>query len=281
MRRVFWILFGAAVQILFGYTVVQLFAILYAGSGDLLNITHLPGALTGRWQPGTAGQTTSARVAWDLLLLLQFAVAHSLFVWPPVRRALERVVPKQLYGSFYTFVASVTVLVTVAFWQPLPQVVFETRGALAWSLLLAFLASWGLLMYSISLTGFGWQTGLTPWWSYVRNRASPRWSFVTHGAYCHLRHPIYLSFLLLLWMTPRMTADHLLLAGTWTVYVFVGSVLKDRRMLDALGERYRAYMAEVPGYPLVPWGPLGKVRRAHERSKTRDRRVGTAPAHRP
>jgi protein-S-isoprenylcysteine O-methyltransferase Ste14 len=27
-----------------------------------------------------------------------------------------------------------------------------------------------------------------------------------------------------------------------------------------LGDEYRAYMAEVPGFPLVPVGPLGVVR---------------------
>jgi protein-S-isoprenylcysteine O-methyltransferase Ste14 len=62
-----------------------------------------------------------------------------------------------------------------------------------------------------------------------------------------------------MWFAPRMTSDHLLLASVWTVYVYIGSVLKDRRLLYFLGDRYRAYMASVPGYPLVPFGPLSRV----------------------
>ena len=79
------------------------------------------------------------------------------------------------------------------------------------------------------------------------------------GAYHFFRHPVYLSFLGLVWFTPRMTLDHAVLTGIWTVYIFVGSYLKDRRLTYYLGDAYRAYQAKVPGYPLVPFGPLGKV----------------------
>jgi hypothetical protein len=56
-----------------------------------------------------------------------------------------------------------------------------------------------------------------------------------------------------------MTLDHAVLTGVWTVYIFIGSYLKDRRLTHYLGDAYRAYQAKVPGYPLVPFGPLGKV----------------------
>jgi len=65
----------------------------------------------------------------------------------------------------------------------------------------------------------------------------------------------------LVWFTPRMSADHAVLTGVWTVYVFVGSYLKDRRLAFYLGDTYREYASRVPGYPGMLFGPLGKWRR--------------------
>jgi hypothetical protein len=55
-----------------------------------------------------------------------------------------------------------------------------------------------------------------------------------------------------------MTIDHALLTGTWTLYIFVGSVLKDRRLEFYLRDDYREYAARVPGYPGMPFGPLAR-----------------------
>ena len=124
----------------------------------------------------------------------------------------------------------------------------------------AFVASWGGLIYSLSLTGLGYQTGWTQFRHWLRGEPLPRREFVPRGAYHFLRHPAYLSFLGLVWFTPRMTLDHALLTAIWTAYIFCGSWLKDRRLVHYLGDSYRAYQARVPGYPLMPFGPLGKVR---------------------
>lgn len=124
----------------------------------------------------------------------------------------------------------------------------------------AFIASWIALLYSLSLTGLGYQTGWTPFLYWLRGQPLPLRDFVPRGAYHFLRHPIYLSFLGLVWLTPQMTLDHVVLTGIWTVYIFFGSYLKDCRLTHYLGDSYRAYKARVAGYPLMPFGPLGKVR---------------------
>ena len=49
------------------------------------------------------------------------------------------------------------------------------------------------------------------------------------------------------------------LIACWTVSIFIGSVLKDRRLARYLGEDYRAYQARVPGYPGIPFGPLARL----------------------
>lgn len=252
MRRLGWISFGLFAQLLFAFMVPQLFLFLNRGGGNLLGLEP------ASWRDPPVPDSIPVAVLIDLTLLLQFGVWHSLFLLPGVRDRLEHWMPGELYGSLYTIVASTSLLAVCWGWQPLPGVVYETSGVVAWGLLGAFLASWVMLVYSISLTGLGWQTGMTPLWSYIRQESPPRRRFLTTGLYGWLRHPVYLSFLGLIWFTPRMTTDRALVFVVWTLYVFAGSVLKDRRLIFYIGDRYRAYAANVPGYPFMPAGPLAR-----------------------
>ena len=51
-----------------------------------------------------------------------------------------------------------------------------------------------------------------------------------------------------MWFTPDMTIDRALLVAIWTVYIFLGSYLKDLRLIHYLGDTYREYRAKVPAY---------------------------------
>jgi hypothetical protein len=115
-----------------------------------------------------------------------------------------------------------------------------------------------LLIYSLWLSGFGYQTGGRPWWNWVRRRPQPRRPFNPRRIYLWIRHPAYLGFLGLIWFTPVITADRALLIVAWTIYVFIGSWLKDERLAYYIGEPYRLYQSRVPGYPGMLFGPLGK-----------------------
>ena len=122
-----------------------------------------------------------------------------------------------------------------------------------------FILCWPTLIYSLSLTGLGYQTGLTPWWSWVKGRKPPRRAFEPRSLYRLLRHPVYLSFLGLVWITPVMTLDRAILTAIWTGYIFLGSYWKDRRLLYYIGPPYRQYLARVRGYPFMLAGPLSRV----------------------
>jgi methanethiol S-methyltransferase len=143
-------------------------------------------------------------------------------------------------------------------WQPGRGAVWRLQGAARLAVGVAFLASWAALISSLALTGFGYQTGWTPWWAWVRGREQPKRTFEPRGAYRILRHPVYLSFLGLIWLNPEMTSDRLTLALTWTAHIFIGSYLKDHRLSHYVGEAYRSYQTRGPGYPFLPFGPLGE-----------------------
>ena len=231
-RRERWagIAFGLFTHILFGVTVWRLFFFLNGGHRSA--------------QAGSLGI--------DAGLAMLFAVPHSILLHPLGRRFFGRWIPKPLYGCFFCLATCVSLLTVIAGWR---SDAFSLWNLAGWPKILiqfAFFSSWIAMLYSMSLTGLGFQTGWTPWWHWVRNRPLPPRDFVPRGAYHWIRHPIYLSFLGLLWFTPTMTADRAVLTLVWTTYIFVGSSLKDRRLAFYLGESYRDYQRRVPGYPFFP-----------------------------
>lgn len=238
LRRAAGWLLGIATHGLFAFTVWHLFFFLRDGRVD------------------DAGGPGLAR---DFGLALGFALPHSLLLWPPCAKRLKRWISPYFYGCFYCVVTCATLLVLFRFWRGHSWVIWEARGAVRGWVQAAFLGSWLSLFYSLHLTGLGYQTGFTPWWHWVRGRALPRREFVPRGAYHYLRHPVYLSFLGLIWFTPRMTLDHAVLTSVWTVYIFVGSHLKDERLAYFLGASYREYQARVPGYGVRLWKSVGRV----------------------
>lgn len=234
MQRVFGIIAGIATQALFLATVPVLYCFL---RNDF-------------------SASTSGSLWVDAALAAHFSVLHSLLLWPPVRGYLGRWIGKSFYGSFYCVVTCASLWLMFATWRGSSVVLFAWPTVLQPTVRVAFWIAWGALFYSLNLTGLGYQTGLTPWWYWLRRQPLPARRFQPKGAYHWLRHPVYLSFLGLVWLTPVVTADRAVLIGIWTVYIFVGSCLKDERMAFYLGEPYREYLTSVPGYPFFPWGPL-------------------------
>ncbi len=240
MRRTMGICFGIGTHLLFALTVWRLFFFL---KGDVA-------------EPSL---TAPALVGIDVLLCLQFAIPHSLLLHPATRQRLSRWIPREFYGCVFCVATCAGLWVTFLGWQSSPSVIWQSKGLGRTAIGLAFVGSWLALFYSLSLQGLGFQTGWTPWWHWLRRLPPPRREFRECGAYRYLRHPIYLSFLGLIWFAPTITLDRAILIATWTAYIAVGSVLKDRRMVHYAGDRYRAYAARVPGYPLMVAGPLGRV----------------------
>src|SRR4051794_38423883 len=230
------IAFGVGTQLFFAVTVPFLFRFLHDGSTNF----------SANW------------LLVDCLLALQFAIAHSFVLLPRVRTAISRVMPAQFYGSIFCITTCLGLWLTFTFWQSSAILIWQCSGRELVVMRVGFYASWATLLLSVSVTGFGYQTGWTQWLYWFRREPLPRRGFKEVGIYRLFRHPGYFSFLGLIWFTPRMTLDHALLTFIWTAYVVIGSYLKDQRLLYYMGETYREYASRAPGLPGMFFGPLGK-----------------------
>ena len=230
MRRFLGIAFGLATQALFLATLPPLYRFLR---------NEFAMAPPGPW--------------WiDASAALMFAVPHSILLLPSTRKRITQWLPSAFYGLLFCIATCAGLWLLFSMWRGSSVVVWKWPNRLRPLVEIGFFGSWILLFYSLSLTGLGYQTGLAPWWNWVRGRPLPRREFQPIGVYRFCRHPTYLSFLGLIWFTPVVTLDRALLIALWTAYVFVGSHLKDRRLARLIGEPYRQYQNEVPAF-FVPF----------------------------
>lgn len=66
-----------------------------------------------------------------------------------------------------------------------------------------------------------------------------------------VRHPVYLSVLVMMWATPAMSLTYLGLALNVTLCFYIGSYLEERRLVSRFGQEYGRYQEQVSR--LFPW----------------------------
>lgn len=87
------------------------------------------------------------------------------------------------------------------------------------------------------------QTGLLEF-AGLRPETPPR--LVTDGLYAYVRHPLYLAGLVFLWAWPDMTVNRLALWVVFSLYVVIGAVFEERKLLEDFGDEYAVYKTRAP-----------------------------------
>jgi protein-S-isoprenylcysteine O-methyltransferase Ste14 len=71
-------------------------------------------------------------------------------------------------------------------------------------------------------------------------------SLITSGLYQFVRHPLYTFSLLILWFSPSMSRNSLLVYSALTIYVLIGIIFEERKLLHEFGQEYANYRAVTP-----------------------------------
>ena len=182
---------------------------------------------------------------YPVLYLIGFAALHSLLASLPAKKAARmrfgpRVDP--WYAVFFSASAVVTVLPLAALLYTFPgKVLYVLPSPWFWILL-----SVQLLVGIASLRAFLDAPHRFLIRAQLAGPASPdSFSLAIRGIYCHIRDPFLLSGFLLIWLTPFMTENLLLVYLITTVYLFLGSLHWEKRLTAQFGPAYLAYKNEV------------------------------------
>lgn len=148
------------------------------------------------------------------------------------------------YRLGYNVISVVTLLPVLAIPALIPgDRLYQLSGTLLTIAIVGQLIAIITLIIGLAQTGtlqfLGLRQVITP-------GSNPEAGLVIKGLYRSVRHPLYSAGLLFIWLTPLMTTSLLALNLGLTVYIYIGSVFEERRLLHEFGSAYEQYQVEVP-----------------------------------
>ena len=78
---------------------------------------------------------------------------------------------------------------------------------------------------------------------------------VVNGLYRFVRHPLYTFSLGVLWLSPSMTVNSFIVYAALTIYILIGIIFEERKLLREFGQEYAAYKSITP--MLLPGVKIG------------------------
>jgi methanethiol S-methyltransferase len=240
----------------------KLFAFLYglvAYLAFFVVILYSIGFVTGLVVPktidsGPVGPLLQAIVV-NLLLMSLFAIQHSVMARPQFKKWWTQFVPASVERSTYVLFANLALALLLWQWQPIPTVIWKIDNPQISAVLLGLsLLGWVIVFGSTFLINHFELFGLHQVTNNLTGKPMPTVRFRTPLLYNLVRHPLYLGFIIAFWITPVMTAGHLLFAAVTTAYIFVGIALEEHDLTTVFGDEYRRYRQRVA--MIVPF--LGK-----------------------
>ena len=234
MNRFLAISYGVISYLLF--LVVFVYAILFVG--DVVVPRTIDHAIT-------APLVQAAAV--DVVLLVLFALQHSVMARPAFKRWWTRFVPKPIERSTYVLFSSAVLALLVWQWRSIPTVVWDISWTparmLVWAL---FWLGWGIVLASTFMISHFELFGLRQVFALWRGQPQRHSGFRTTLFYRVVRHPLNFGFLLAFWAAPTMTVGRLLFAVATTAWILLAMKLEERDLTALIGPEYAEYRRRVP-----------------------------------
>ena len=182
---------------------------------------------------------------WLILAIVLWGVLHSLLASTEIKDLLRRAIGDGFMKSYrllYNIYAVISFLPILYLMVTLPDLilyqVFPPNSY--W-----MRVGQGASLFFLIVAAF--QTDLL---SFIGLRqlfeAEKTGRLITKGLYHYVRHPLYTFSLLILWLSPKMTLNSFIVYIALTLYVLIGIIFEERKLLREFGQDYANYRAITP-----------------------------------
>ena len=173
-----------------------------------------------------------------------FAALHSLLATDYIKKKAEKQLKHQFrfYRIFYNFISFIifapVLLVWIMYTSSTPPV-YSIPEWLYPFILLIRLAAIGLFSYAV------YQTDVLDFAGIRQITGKSKNMLITKGAYGIVRHPLYTGGIIILFTKTNVTQLDLAAFMLVSLYLIIGALLEERRLISIFGEEYRKYQQDV------------------------------------
>jgi protein-S-isoprenylcysteine O-methyltransferase Ste14 len=182
---------------------------------------------------------------WLIVTIVLWGIVHSLLASIGFKNFLYRTLRDsfmKFYRLFYNLFAIVSIAPILYLMVSLPDKTLY-RVPAPWSYLM--LAGQGLSVLLLLVAVL--QTDVL---SFIGIRQlveeEKKGSLVTNGLYRSVRHPLYTFSLLILWLFPAMSVNSFIVYMALTIYILIGIVFEERKLMREFGQAYAEYRSSTP-----------------------------------
>jgi len=182
---------------------------------------------------------------WLILAIVLWGIFHSLLASTGIKDLFCRAYGNgfmRVYRLFYNIYAVVSFLLILYLMVTLPdRNLYQVSSPYDYLMRVGQGASFFLLVVALFQTDLLSFAGLHQLFEEEKSA-----KLVTSGLYAFVRHPLYTFSLLILWFSPSMSLNYFIVYAALTVYVLVGIVFEERKLLSEFGQEYADYRSITP-----------------------------------
>ncbi|XP_038672440.1 nurim-like [Scyliorhinus canicula] len=211
------------------------------------------------WQSAFRDKQVQQALLSNLALLAFFILQHSVMATETVRRWTQACFGV-LQRSVYVFFTAAFLQLLMHYWQPTHAAPFlwnvSREPWITCFPLVCFIIhviAWLIIFSIVLIFDYAELMGLKQVYYCCLALGDPMVlkSQKAQRLYCHLRHPVFLEFLIILWVLPSLSLDRLLLSTTFTLYMICGHSLdqQDYRYLRSqLNKKFEIFSREESSF---------------------------------
>jgi protein-S-isoprenylcysteine O-methyltransferase Ste14 len=189
-------------------------------------------------------------VLFNVALFSIFALHHSIFARSGAKAWIMRTWPPPLERSLYVWIASLLFLSICGLWQPVPGQWWDVQGSGRTMLQLGQLAAAIFIVLSARRLDVLDLSGVLQVLDVGGTPPAPKLDVT--GPYGLVRHPIYLGWILFVWLAPAMNGTRMTFAIVSCLYLFVAVPFEERDLHRTFGQAYADYVRKVR-WRIVPF----------------------------